>query len=74
MILHPNAALRVLRRELLRLNDGRPELLLAAEDPRIPAGVALQQLTQTDIEIGQVLRGIEAVEAALEVEHGRAAA
>ncbi|PZQ59253.1 MAG: hypothetical protein DI570_16465 [Phenylobacterium zucineum] len=54
MKLHPNAAMRTLHRELQRLNDGRPELMLALDDPRLPAGVAADQLAQLDAEIQEI--------------------
>jgi hypothetical protein len=63
--LHPNAALRALTRELTRLNEGRPELLLAIEDPRLPRGVADLQLAQTDTEIEQLRHAIAVVDADL---------
>jgi uncharacterized protein with von Willebrand factor type A (vWA) domain len=54
MRLHPSAAMRALRRELQRLSEGRPELILALGDPRLPAGVASAQLAQTDAEIEEL--------------------
>lgn len=52
--LHPNAALRVLRREMVRLNDARLELIQALDDPRIPAGEAVRQAQQCDVEIKEL--------------------
>lgn len=69
MILHPNAAIRLMIQELARLNDGRPELILALEDPRIPAGVAAQQLIQIECEIAELVQAIHTVEADLEARH-----
>jgi hypothetical protein len=54
-MLHPNAALRVLRRETVRLNEARLELIEAVDDPRIPAGVARQQIAQCDREIDELI-------------------
>lgn len=60
--LHPDASLRVLRKELLRLNDGRPELLEAMSDPRVPASVAREQLNQIDTEMHEILEAIAVLE------------
>lgn len=52
--LHPNAALRVLRREMVRLNDSRLELIEAMNDPRIPSGLAEGQAMQCDAEMKEI--------------------
>lgn len=66
MILHPHAALRVLRREMVRLNDARLELIEAMDDPRIPAGLAVQQVQQCDREIAEIVWAHHVLEEALD--------
>jgi hypothetical protein len=73
MTLHPNAALRVLRREMVRLNDGRLELIEAMTDPRIPAGVAVQQVQQCDREIDELVWAHRTLEACIDAQKAEAA-
>jgi hypothetical protein len=74
MMLHPNAALRVLRREMVRLNDARLELIEALDDPRLPLGVAAQQVSQCDREISELVAAHHWLEARIEAERAPAAA
>lgn len=62
--LHPNAALRVLRREMVRLNDARAELITALEDPRIPGGLCIQQIQQCDAEVAELTAAHRLIETA----------
>jgi hypothetical protein len=61
--LHSNAAQRALRREMVRLNDARLELIGAIDDPRLPAGLAIDQIRQCDREIAQMVEAHDLLEA-----------
>lgn len=52
--LHHNAALRVLRREMTRLDDAKHELVGAIGDHRLQPGVAIQQAAQCEREITEL--------------------
>jgi len=60
----PNAAVRLLKAEQDRLMEGRAELIAAADDPRIPAGVILDQLAQTDREWAEIQDALDLLTAA----------
>lgn len=74
MKLHPNAALRTLRKEMVRLNDARLELIQALDDPRLPLGVAAQQVIQCDREISELSVAHNYLEAFFEGEASKAPA
>lgn len=74
MMLHPNAALRVIRKEMVRLNDARLELVEAINDPRLPLGVAAQQVAQCDREISELVAAHHFLEAHFDDQAGQAAA
>lgn len=61
--LHSNAALRVLRREMARLNDARGDLIATMD--QLPIGVAVQQIQQCDSETAELTEAHHIIEGAL---------
>lgn len=60
-----NAALRCLRREIVRLDDAKRELVASMDDPRIPGGIVLQQIQQCDRETAELTAAHDLLEAAM---------
>lgn len=63
--LHFNAAMRVLRKEMVRLDDAKRELTAGIDDPRLPAGVCIQQIQQCDREMAEIAAAHDMLEAAM---------
>ena len=65
MRLHFNASVRTLRKQLEWLNDARGELVESRADPRLPRGVAEQQIAQCDNEIDEITEALIVLDAFL---------
>lgn len=73
MRLHPDAAIRVLRKEIAYLKEGAEAYAEHLGDKRLPPGFVVSQLAQIDREHMQLLEAMNMLEAAWEASAGAAA-